>query len=124
MAGSLLGKPTGLQRQISQSFRLRKNTIQTRTKLNEKAKQPRHQSTSHPQRVVDDWLLAVCVIPFALAQRSANNRSVAPETSRNFNPATAQHSTEADQAQPTVSSGATRVPSTLPPHPKAPQVVS
>ena len=68
-------------------------------------------------------LLAVCVIPFALAQRNTNNRAVAPETSRNFNPVTAQHSTEADQAQPTVSSGAIGVPSTLPPHPKAPQVV-
>ena len=124
MAGSLLGKPTGLQRQISQSFRLRKNTIQTRTKLNEKAKQLQHQSTSHPQPSYALLLLAVCVIPFKLAQRSANNRSVAPETSRNFNPATAQHSTEADQAQPTVSSGAIGVPSTLPPHPKAPQVIS
>ena len=43
-------------------------------------------------------LLAVCVIPFALAQRNANNRSVAPATSRNFNPATAPPSTEADQS--------------------------
>ena len=68
-------------------------------------------------------LVAVCVIPFALAQLNANNRSMAPAPSRNFNPATAPASTEADQAQPTVSSGAIGVPSILPPHPKAPQVV-
>jgi hypothetical protein len=71
-------------------------------------------------------LLAVCAIPFALAQRNANNRSVAPAPSRNFNPATAPPSTEADQAQPTqptVSSGAIGVPSIVPPFPKEPQVV-
>ena len=71
-------------------------------------------------------LLAVCVIPFALAQRNANNRSVAPAPSRNFNPAIAPPSTEADQAQPTqptVSSGAIGVPSIVPPFPKEPQVV-
>ena len=68
-------------------------------------------------------LVAVCVIPFALAQRNANNRSVAPATSRNFNPATAPPSTEADQTQPTASSGAIDVPSIVPPFPKAPQVV-
>ena len=64
-------------------------------------------------------LLAVCVIPFALAQRNANNRSVAPATSRDFNPATAPPSTEADQTQPTVSSGTIDVPSIVPPFPKA-----
>ena len=71
-------------------------------------------------------LLAVCVIPFALAQRNANNRSVAPAPSRSFNPAIAPPSTEADQAQPTqptVSSGAIGVPSIVPPFPKEPQVV-
>ena len=68
-------------------------------------------------------LVAVCVIPFALAQRNANNRSVTPATSGNFNPATAPSSTEADQAPPTTSSGAIGVPSIRPPHPKAPQVV-
>jgi hypothetical protein len=68
-------------------------------------------------------LVAVCVIPFALAQRNANSRSVAPGTSGNFNPAPAPSSTEADQARPTTSSGAIGVPSTRPPHPKAPQVV-
>jgi hypothetical protein len=68
-------------------------------------------------------LVAVCVIPFALAQRNANNRSVSPATSGNFNPATAPSSTEADQARPTISSGAIGVPSMRPPHPKAPQVV-
>ena len=68
-------------------------------------------------------LVAICVIPFALAQLNATNRSGAPATSRNLNPATAPPSTEADQTQPTVSSGAIGVPSILPPHPKAPQVV-
>ena len=68
-------------------------------------------------------LVAVCVIPFALAQRNAMNRNVAPATSRNFNPATAPSSNEAGQSQPTVSSGAIDVPFTVPPFPKEPQVV-
>jgi hypothetical protein len=68
-------------------------------------------------------LVAVCVIPFALAQLNATNRSVGPATNRSFNPATAPPSTEADQAQPTVASGAIRVSSIVPPFPKAPQVV-
>ena len=68
-------------------------------------------------------LVAVCVIPFALAQRTATSRSIAPATSRNFNPATAPPSTEADQTQPTAASGAINVPSIVPPFPKAPQVV-
>jgi hypothetical protein len=68
-------------------------------------------------------LLAVCVIPFALAQRNANNRSVAPATSRDINPATAPPSTEADQTQPTAASGTIDIPSIVPPFPKAPQVV-
>jgi len=68
-------------------------------------------------------LVAVCVIPFALAQRTATSRSVAPATSRNFNPATAPPSTEADQAQPMVSSGAVDIPSIVPAFPKDPQVV-
>lgn len=68
-------------------------------------------------------LLAVCVIPFTLAQRSANNRSVAPATNRNINPATRAPSTEADQRQPTVPSGDIGVPSIVPPNPKDPQVV-
>jgi hypothetical protein len=68
-------------------------------------------------------LLAVCVIPFALAQRNATNRSVAAATSRDINPATAPPSTEADQTQPTAASGAIDVPFIVPPFPKAPQVV-
>jgi hypothetical protein len=68
-------------------------------------------------------LVAVCVIPFALAQRTATSRSVAPATSRNFNPATAPAYTEADQAQPMVSSGAIDIPSIVPAFPKDPQVV-
>jgi len=66
-------------------------------------------------------LLAVCVIPFALAQRNANNRS-APATNRNFNTATAKPSTEAEQNQPTTS-GPIAVQFILPPFPKDPQVV-
>jgi len=66
-------------------------------------------------------LLAVCVIPFALAQRNANNRS-APATNRNFNTATATPSTEAAQNQPTTS-GAIAVQFIVPPFPKDPQVV-
>ena len=79
-------------------------------------------------------LLAVCLIPFALAQRNANNRSIAPATSRGFNPATAPPSTEAAGTSsaaseavpqfPTVSSGPTGVsPLAIPQYPKAPQVV-
>ena len=34
-------------------------------------------------------LVAVCVIPFALAQRPATSRSITPATSRDLNPATA-----------------------------------
>jgi hypothetical protein len=68
-------------------------------------------------------LVAVCVIPFALAQRTATSRSVAPATSRNFNPATAPPYTEADQAQPMVSNGAIDIPSIVPAFPKDPQVV-
>jgi hypothetical protein len=87
-------------------------------------------------------LVAVCVIPFALAQRTATNRSVAPATSRNFNPATAPPSTEAAQTQlatvgspdsasaeeihafPVVSSGPAGVRRlAIPPYPKAPQVI-
>jgi hypothetical protein len=45
-------------------------------------------------------LLAVCAIPSALAQRSANNRSVTPAPS-----------------------GAIDVPSIVPPFPKAPHVI-
>ena len=68
-------------------------------------------------------LVAVCVIPFALAQRNANNRSVAPATSRDVNAATALSSSEGDQSQPAVSSGTIGVPFTLLAHPKDPQVV-
>jgi hypothetical protein len=71
-------------------------------------------------------LLAVGVIPFALAQsrsRGTNNRSVAPATSRNLNPATAPTSTERDQTRSPVSSGAIDARSTIPAFPKEPQVV-
>jgi hypothetical protein len=68
-------------------------------------------------------LVAVCVIPFALAQRTATSRSITPATSRDINPATAPPSTEADQTQPTAASGTIDVPSIVPPFPKAPQVV-
>src|SRR6476469_5801135 len=68
-------------------------------------------------------LLAVCVIPFALAQRNANNRSVAPAASRDVNAAAALSSSEGDQSQPAVSSGTIGVPFTLPAHPQDPQVV-
>jgi hypothetical protein len=69
-------------------------------------------------------LLAVCVIPFALAQRNAINRSVAPATSRDINPATAPPSTGADQAQPPLASGGSGLaPLGIPAYPKAPQVV-
>ena len=67
-------------------------------------------------------LVAVCVIPFALAQRNANNRSVAPASNGDFNPATALSSNEGDPTQPAVS-GTIGVPSIVPPYPKAPQVV-
>ena len=67
-------------------------------------------------------LVAVCVIPFALAQRNANNRSVAPASNGDFNPATALSSPEGDPTQPAVS-GTIGVPSIVPPYPKAPQVV-
>src|SRR6478672_9423048 len=66
-------------------------------------------------------LLAVCVIPFALAQRNANNRS-APATNRNFNTATATPSTEAEQNQPTTG-GPIAAQFIVPPFPKDPQVV-
>ena len=71
-------------------------------------------------------LLAVCAIPFALAQRHATNRSVAPATDPNavFNPAVALPSTAGDQTQPAVSSGGRGLPPLeIPPYPKAPQVV-
>ena len=71
-------------------------------------------------------LLAVCVIPFALAQsrsRGTNNRNVAPATSRNLNVATARSSTEADQTRSPVSSGAVNARSIVPAFPKEPQVV-
>ena len=71
-------------------------------------------------------LLAVCVIPFALAQsrsRGTDNRTVAPATNRNFNPVTAPPSTEADQTQLKVPSGTIGVPQIVPPYPKDPQVV-
>lgn len=68
-------------------------------------------------------LVAVCVIPFALAQRTATSRSIAPATSHNLNPETAPTSTEAGQGRPMVSSGAIDVPSTVPAFPKDPQVV-
>ncbi len=71
-------------------------------------------------------LLAVCAIPFALAQRHATNRSVAPATDPNavFNPAVAPPSTAADQTQPAVSGGGRGLPPLeIPPYPKAPQVV-
>ena len=68
-------------------------------------------------------LVAVCVIPFALAQRTATNRSITPATNRNFNPDTAPASTEANQSHPMVSSGAIEVPATVPAFPKNPQVV-
>jgi len=68
-------------------------------------------------------LVAVCVIPFALAQRTATSRSIAPATSRNLTPETAPASTEAGQGQPTVSSGPIDVPFTVPSFPKDPQVV-
>src|SRR6476646_825242 len=66
-------------------------------------------------------LLAVCVIPFALVQRNANNRS-APATNRNFNTATATPSTEAEQNQP-MTRGPIAVQFIVPPFPKDPQVV-
>jgi hypothetical protein len=79
-------------------------------------------------------LLAVCAIPFALAQRNANNRTVAPAASRGFNPSTAPPPSEAVQPGsvpsetvlqfPTVSSGPAGVsPLAIPHYPKAPQVV-
>jgi len=79
-------------------------------------------------------LIPICAIPFALAQRNANNRSVAPATSHGFNPASAPLSTEAVQTGsaateavpqfPTVSSGPTGIsPLAIPQYPKAPQVV-
>ena len=68
-------------------------------------------------------LVAICVIPFALAQRTATNRSITPATNRNFNPDTAPASTEANQSHPMVSSGAIEVPATVPAFPKNPQVV-
>ena len=68
-------------------------------------------------------LVAVCVIPFALAQRTATNRSITPATNRNFNPDTAPASAEANQSHPMVSSGAIEVPATVPAFPKNPQVV-
>ena len=71
-------------------------------------------------------LIAVCGIPFALAQRHATNRIVAPATDPNavFNPAVAPPSTAADQTQPAVSSGGGGLPPLeVPPYPKAPQVV-
>jgi hypothetical protein len=67
-------------------------------------------------------LVAVCVIPFALAQLNANNRSVAPATSRDLNPATALPSSKGDQTQPRAS-GAIDVRSIVPSFPKEPQVV-
>jgi len=68
-------------------------------------------------------LVAVCVIPFALAQRTATSRSITPASSHNLNPETAPASSEAAQGQPIVSSGAIGVPSGVPPYPKEPQVV-
>ena len=70
-------------------------------------------------------LLAVCAIPFALAQRNATNRSVIQATHPNaaFNLAAAPTSTDVDHIKPTVSSGAISVPSIVPPLPKDPQVV-
>ena len=87
-------------------------------------------------------LVAVCVIPFALAQRTATSRSITPATSRNFNPATAPPSTEAARTQlasvgspdsasaeeiqvfPALSSGPSGVRSlAIAPYPKAPQVI-
>jgi hypothetical protein len=68
-------------------------------------------------------LVAICVIPFALAQQTATSRSITPATNRNFNPDTAPASTEANQSHPMVSSGAIEVPATVPAFPKNPQVV-
>src|SRR5262245_59267622 len=70
-------------------------------------------------------LLAVCIIPFALAQRNnPANRSDAPATNNNegFNPSTAAAPAEANQMQP-MASGPIRSPSLIPPYPKEPQVV-
>jgi hypothetical protein len=66
-------------------------------------------------------LLAVCAIPFALAQRNATHRTVAP-----MNNATADlnSATGVDQAQPPLASGGSGLaPLGIPAYPKAPQVV-
>jgi hypothetical protein len=66
-------------------------------------------------------LLAVCIIPFALAQSRSGgvtNRSAAPATNRNFNPTTAPPSTDADKTQPRDPSGTIDAPSIVPPVPK------
>ena len=66
-------------------------------------------------------LLAVCAIPFALAQRNATHRTVAP-----MNNATADlnSATGVDQAQPPLASGGSELaPLGIPAYPKAPQVV-
>ena len=82
-------------------------------------------------------LVAVCVIPFALAQRSNANRSIAnPATNNNtvFNPASAPPSVEGvgtesavdgtTTALPRVSSGPTAVrPVRLPAYPTAPNAI-
>jgi hypothetical protein len=67
-------------------------------------------------------LLAICIIPLALAQRN-NNRSVAPANSRDFNPATAPPSTAGDQPKAMVSIGAIDARSIVRAFPKEPQVV-
>ena len=66
-------------------------------------------------------LLAVCAIPFALAQRNATHQTVAP-----MNNATADlnSATGVDQAQPPLASGGSGLaPLGIPAYPKAPQVV-
>src|ERR1044072_4295768 len=82
-------------------------------------------------------LMAVCVIPFALAQQSNANRSIVnPATNNNtvFNPASAPPSVEAvgtesaadgaTTAFPRLSSGPTGVRSfAIPPYPKTPRVI-
>ena len=68
-------------------------------------------------------LVAVCVIPFALAQRTATSRSITPASSHNLNPEAAPASSDAGQTNPPVTSGAIGFPSVVPPYPKEPQVV-
>ena len=71
-------------------------------------------------------LLAVCIIPFALAQRSANSRTVItnPATTQNlpFDRGAAPPAADVNVV-PAMSSASSRVPLEIPPYPKAPQVI-